>query len=154
MRRRTQLMRENSMKFKDKATANIRRNYLNLRNQILEEKYGHVDQISLSSNNHARISKTNSKAPSIDSASLNYEWKEKRSLYGFNSNIATALNPKHSSIYSSKESLNSNSTALTNSTQNKSKSNIEETFAFAGVHHIFDNHKGAGFIYLKKITLN
>ena len=79
----------------------------------------------------------------------------------FNSNVATALNPKQSSIYSSKESLNSisnnnsssalNSAAFVARTKSNSLNNsdaIEEKYAFAGVHHIFDNHKGAG-----KITL-
>lgn len=46
MRRRTQLLRENAMKFRDeKNIANLRRNYLNLRTQVLENKYGDVDKM-------------------------------------------------------------------------------------------------------------
>ena len=46
MRRRTQLLRDNAMKFReDKEIVNLRRQYLNLRNQILEKKYGNVDQV-------------------------------------------------------------------------------------------------------------
>ena len=46
MRRRTQLLRDNAMKFReDKEIINLRRQYLNLRNQILEKKYGNVDQM-------------------------------------------------------------------------------------------------------------
>ena len=44
MRRRTQLLRENAMKYRDKDTANTRRSYLHLRTQILEQKYGPLDQ--------------------------------------------------------------------------------------------------------------
>lgn len=47
MRRRTQLLRENAMKHtKDHANlTEIRRNYLSIRNQILEKKFGNLDQM-------------------------------------------------------------------------------------------------------------
>ena len=46
MRRRTQLLRENAMRHKDQANLNeIRRNYLSIRNQILEKKFGNLDQM-------------------------------------------------------------------------------------------------------------
>ena len=92
-----------------------------------------------------------SKTGSIDSNSLNNDWKDlTKRLYGLNSNISMALNPKHTSssfIYSSKESLTSITTTTNPSTNsiNKMKTNtLEETYSFAGVHHIFNNHKGAG----------
>ena len=44
MRRTKQLLRENAAKNKDKDISNIRRNYLFIRNQILEQKYGPLDQ--------------------------------------------------------------------------------------------------------------
>lgn len=44
MRRRTQLLRENSMKYSNE-NKQIRRTYLNLRNQILERKYGQFDSM-------------------------------------------------------------------------------------------------------------
>ena len=67
--------------------------------------------------------------------------------YGGASNIMTALNPQQSSsfMYSSKESLN-NSGNNSNSKQN-SRSNtlnsIDHTYSTAGVHHVFEAHKGA-----------
>ena len=168
MRRRTQLMRENSSKHKDDdEITSIRRNYLHIRTQILEKKYGPLD--SSLTNSSRRTSKANSKAPSIDSQSLNLDWRDnqsnnKRMFNYVNSNVATALNPlnKYSSIYSSKESLNSvNNTNNNNNNSSaslgasgvmsksklntfNSSSNIEEQYAFAGVHHIFDNHRGTG----------
>ena len=183
MRRRTQLMRENASKNKDDPEmTSIRRQYLHIRTQILEQKYGPLD--SSLTNSSRRTSKANSKAPSIDSQSLNLDWRDNLSqnkrMYNYvNSNVATALNPapKYSSIYSSKESLtslnaNNNShmfvggasgavggggssggASSSNLAVQQSKSrltsfnsagNIEEQYAFAGVHHIFDNHRGAG----------
>ena len=101
-----------------------------------------------------KTSKGNSKAPSIDSQSLNYDMLNKHRYYSFNnsSNIATALNPKHSSIYSSKESLNSLNTTPNAFTKVKStasfsnnSNSLDDSYAMAGVHHIFENnHKGAG----------
>lgn len=45
MRRRTQLLRENAMKSNEKVNvADIRRNYLTIRTQILEKKFGNLDQ--------------------------------------------------------------------------------------------------------------
>lgn len=39
-------MRENQMKYKENdLSSNIRKNYLNWRNQILENKYGQIDQM-------------------------------------------------------------------------------------------------------------
>ena len=175
MRRRTQLMRENVSKNKeDDEITSIRRNYLHLRTQILEQKYGPLD--SSLTNSSKRTSKNNSKAPSIDSQSLNLDWRDTQSntkrMYSYvNSNVATALAPpnKYSSIYSSKESLNSvnnNSSqagsalggASSSALSSKSKlntcnssTNIEEQYSFAGVHHIFDNHRGAGEKYLFSI---
>ena len=85
----------------------------------------------------------------MDSISLNYEWRENvcRRMMGGQA--------KHSSIYSSKESLTNTSLslALTNqrsrttlSTQSNNSTINDETSAFSGVHHIFDNHKAAGKI--------
>lgn len=46
MRRRTQLLRENAMKTGEKKNVvDIRRNYLSIRNQILEKKFGNLDQM-------------------------------------------------------------------------------------------------------------
>lgn len=46
MRRRTQLLRENGMKYREERDiASLRRLYLNLRTQILENKYGDVDKM-------------------------------------------------------------------------------------------------------------
>jgi hypothetical protein len=43
MRRRTQLMRENAMKYKDTEGTNARRFYLHIRTQILEQKFGPLE---------------------------------------------------------------------------------------------------------------
>ncbi|CAF0943058.1 unnamed protein product [Brachionus calyciflorus] len=135
MRRRTQLMRENSMKFKERDDVQtIRKNYLNLRTQILEAKYGHnLDKTSV---NSFSLNKSKSKAQSVDSMSSNLEWKENftRKLNTFN-NMSNVLNPKNSYLHSSKESLNSNTKSII------SRPNYEETFNCAGVHHVFENHK-------------
>lgn len=98
--------------------------------------------------NNFRSSKSNSKAPSIDSISLNnYNWQESmKRVYANN------LNPK-SSIYSSNSSLNSATTTSAINSQlrnngsiiNKnefSSSSSDTSCSFAGVHHIFNNHKG------------
>ena len=182
MRRRTQLMRESGSKNKDDdEITSVRRNYLHIRTQILQQKYGPLD--SSLTNSSRRTSKANSKAPSIDSQSLNLDWRDTQSntkrMYSYvNSNVATALaaapnQNRYSSIYSSKESLNSvnnnnnshassmggggaSGGALTSKSKLNtctSATNIEEQYSFAGVHHIFDNHRGAGkklfFRYLK-----
>lgn len=44
MRRRTQLLRENAMKYNNE-NKQTRRVYFNLRSQILEKKYGQIDQM-------------------------------------------------------------------------------------------------------------
>lgn len=44
MRRRTQLLRDNVVKYSNE-NKQIRRTYLNLRSQILERKYGMLDQM-------------------------------------------------------------------------------------------------------------
>jgi hypothetical protein len=186
MRRRTQLMRESGSKNKDDdEITSIRRNYLHIRTQILQQKYGPLD--SSLTNSSRRTSKANSKAPSIDSQSLNLDWRDTQSntkrMYNYvNSNVATALaaapnQNKYSSIYSSKESLNSVNNNNNNSSHassmggggasggaltSKSKlntftsaTNIDEQYSFAGVHHIFDNHRGAGIkIILSFLKIN
>lgn len=46
MRRRTQLLRENGMKYREEQNiSDLRQTYLNLRTQILEKKYGDVDKM-------------------------------------------------------------------------------------------------------------
>lgn len=172
MRRRTQLLRENGMKYREERDiASLRRLYLNLRTQILENKYGDVDKMSVQSQTN-RHSRAGSKAPSIDSQSLNLDWRENISkrINGPGSVISAACSTtlfprntnhntgtlqqtnlvKNSSIYSSKESLNSiSNTQQQQQQQNNrmktsvSSTNIEDAFSFAGVYHIFDNHKGA-----------
>lgn len=159
MRRRTQLLRENATKYRqEKEISNLRRSYLNLRKQILENKYGDVDKISNYQGN--RNSRAGSKAPSIDSLSLNLDWRENISkrIYApsttHSAAISTTLHTnqrwpgtnlnKNSSIYSSKESLNnSNSHSSSRLKTSLSNNNIEDAFVFAGVYHIFENHKGA-----------
>lgn len=146
MRRRTQLLRENGMKYREEQNiSDLRQSYLNLRTQILEKKYGDVDKMSMNSFNN-RSSRANSKSVSIDSQSLNYDWRENiskrihgsNSICGVSHSLAPQTNLKNSTIYSSKESLNLN--RLKNSISNN---NMDEEFAFAGVYHIFDNHKSA-----------
>lgn len=44
MRRRTQLLRENAVKYCNE-NKQVRRMYLSLRSQILERKYGQLDQM-------------------------------------------------------------------------------------------------------------
>ncbi len=117
MRRRTQLLRENAMKFREeKDIANLRRTYLHLRTQILENKYGDLDNISLQSQTVRRDSRANSKAPSIDSQSITaQDWREsisKRIYGGSISAGSTTLHPAMktkaiTSIYSSSSSLTS-----------------------------------------------
>lgn len=93
--------------------------------------------------NNYRTSKSNSKAPSIDSISLNnYNWQESmKRVYANN------LNGPKSSIYSSTSSLNSATTtsALNNTLTHQRNKNEphDSTCSFAGVHHIFNNHRGA-----------
>lgn len=113
-----------------------------------------------------RNSRAGSTARSVDSQSLsNYDWRENISkrIYGPTSiaGVSTVLNPiqagtgalsqQHrnqpsSSIYSSKESLNSTNAGANNQRMKNSISatNIEDAFAFAETYHVFDNHKGAG----------
>ena len=68
---------------------------------------------------------------------------------------------QNSSIYSSKESLNSiSNTQQQQQQQNNrmktsvSSTNIEDAFSFAGVYHIFDNHKGAGMFRLIVVIIH
>lgn len=102
---------------------------------------------SVNSSNYRTSNK--SKAPSIDSVSLNnYNWQDSmKRVYGQN---MSNLNPR-SSIYSSTSSLNSTNvttpTTLNGNSHvnkaNKFDSSNESAYSFAGVHHIFNNHKGA-----------
>lgn len=107
----------------------------------------------------------------MDSTSLNFDsWRSnngidsnnKQRLMGYtsfsntgfggnNGGIVNSLgNNKQrtsSSMYSSKESLTSITTTTNPSTNSitKLKTNtVEETYSFAGVHHVFNNHKGSG----------
>lgn len=168
MRRRTQLLKENAMKYREERdVASLRKLYINLRTQILENKYGDVDKMSVNSQTN-RYSRAGSKAPSIDSQSLNLDWRENISkringpgsvaacsttLFSSNYNPSSAHQSnliKNSSIYSSKESLNSINTSHNQQQQHNnrlknsvSSTSIEDAFSFAGVYHVFDNHKGA-----------
>jgi hypothetical protein len=130
MRRRTQLMRESSSKFKDKQDVeDARRAYLNIRTQILGRKCGQLDQISLSS------FKTNKKNQNkFDSISLNSDLNStsnySKRFYGIlntNSNIAHALNPYNNNnssfMYSSRESLNTIPSTSSLKQQNRSLNN-------------------------------
>ena len=173
MKRRNQLMRENAAKFKDKDKVSaIRRAYLNTRTHILEDKYGPLDHQSMRS-------KTSSKAPSIDSTSINldyrdhygaaqkqYQQQQQRTYTSFGAyNSALQSNPRRSSIYSSKESVNSMNAAAaaaasaamvsssvaappsSSSSLSKLKTDaaLSSALSFtAGIHHVFgNNHKAA-----------
>jgi hypothetical protein len=153
MRRRTQLLRENAMKSKDNAVSSeARRNYLHLRNQILEKKYGLVDQNQSGSGKSS--SKANSKALSVDSMSLNYDWRESFGNKKLSMQQAGGSQLRNASIYSSKESLTSNNNNSSNNATGSSISRLkkystssttEDVNSFAGIHHMFDGlHKGAG----------
>lgn len=101
--------------------------------------------------NNSKTSKTHSKAPSIDSNSLNNEsWRGifemNKRMYNGSSNLNPATK-KQSSMYSSKESLTSITTTTNPSTNSLTKlktNTTEEMYSFAGVHHVFNNHTGAG----------
>lgn len=105
--------------------------------------------------NNSKTSKTHSKAPSIDSNSLNNEsWRGilemNKRMYNNTSNITNTLNSaakQHSSMYSSKESLTSITTTTNPSTNSLTKlktNTVEESYSFSGVYHVFNNHTGAG----------
>lgn len=138
LRRRTQIMRENSVKCKDEDTLQKRRDYLNIRTQILEQKFGHTfENSSLNSYSLQNRSKTNNKSSSVDSISLNLEMKDNfsRKLNNF-TNMSNILNPRISNLNLSRESLNSNHKSVNN------KQNYDDIFC-AQVHHVFDNHTGS-----------
>ena len=106
MRRRTQLLRENGMKYREEQNiSDLRQSYLNLRTQILEKKYGDVDKMSMNSFNN-RSSRANSKSVSIDSQSLNYDWRENiskrihgsNSICGVSHSLAPQTNLKNSIV--------------------------------------------------------
>jgi hypothetical protein len=161
MRRRTQLSRENNRSISNDQINNsdIRLNYLHLRKQIMESKYSIVGSLDLQSQRGS--SRTHSKAPSIDSRSLNIDWREnisKRinatpsssSMIGSNysTGIVTnmALNNqqlrtnRQLTRSSSKESLNQNQ--IQNQSVINKNNGSSSFFTMAAVHHIFDNHKG------------
>ena len=145
MRRRTQLLRENAMKFREeREVASLRRAYLSLRTQILESKYGDMDNLSMHSQYNPtgrRDSRATSKAPSVDSQSApGPDWRDSitKRLYASTSAGSTTLHPAMknqpmASVYSSSSSLTSLS---------KAKPAAYES-EFAGVYHIFNNHKAA-----------
>ncbi|RNA10522.1 WD repeat-containing 13 [Brachionus plicatilis] len=135
LRRRAQIMRENSMRSKDEETLQKRREYLNLRTQILEQKFGQTfENSSLSNYSLQNRSRTNNKAASVDSISLNFDIRDNfsRKLNNF-SNMSNILNPRISNLNCSRESLNSNHKSVIN------KQNYDDIFC-AEVHHIFNNH--------------
>jgi hypothetical protein len=176
MRRRTQLLRENAMRSKDNGgvSSEARRNYLHLRNQILEQKYGLIDQNQSGGGGGKSSSKANSKALSVDSMSLNYDWRDslgarKAASMQQQQQTGGGGQLRNASIYSSKESLTSNNnnnncnTAASSSLGGRSKkysisSVIEDVNSFAGIHHMFDGlHKGASTTHkqsIKYIFLN
>ena len=109
----------------------------------------------------------------MDSTSLNFDsWRSSngnnennKRLMGYTSFSSTLGNGSNnlnsfamsankrtsSSMYSSKESLTSITTTTNPSTNSITKlktSTLEETYSFAGVHHVFNNHKGSGIYYL------
>jgi hypothetical protein len=114
MRRRTQLMREYSARMGSRPEVLAeRRVYLNVRAQVLERRYGQPDQASLASGHSGQRGvyvnrPTHQKA---DSVSLSSEFSNYGKRYSSlnqnnnNSNVAAALNPHNSFLYSSKESL-------------------------------------------------
>lgn len=131
-------MRENSMNYREEDILNKRREYLNIRTQILEQKFGQSFEnsslCSYSLQNRPRTSKKNS---SVDSISLNIDMKENfpRKLNTF-SNMSNILNPKISNLNWSRESLNSSHKSIGN------KPNYDDIFS-AQVHHVFKNHSAS-----------
>jgi WD40 repeat protein len=155
MRRRTQLMRESSARHASRPEAIAeRRAYLNIRSQILERKYGQLDQVSVSSQSQKGVyvnNRTYRTSQNADSISLNSDSNyggKQRYAQNF-SNMAAALNPQQSSfLYSSKESLNNHPNTSANSKPNSRSSTLypiddNSTYAQAGVDHVFEAHKGA-----------
>jgi WD40 repeat protein len=149
MRRRTQLMRENSAANASRPeVVATRRNYLNIRNQILERKYGQLDQVSLSSQSQKGVYMNRPNRQHADSISLSSDSNYgKRYMTNNFSNMAAALNPQTSFLYSSKESLNNPNTSASVKANSRSSTlypiDDNSSFAQAGVHHVFEAHKGA-----------
>lgn len=115
-----------------------RREYLNIRAQILEQKFGQsFENSSLSSFSLQNRHKSSKKNSSVDSVSLNIDMKENftRKLNTF-TNMSNILNPKISNLNCSRESLNSNHKSVGN------KPNYDDMFN-AQVHHVFNNHSGS-----------
>lgn len=165
MRRRTQLMRDNSVKNGNKPDVVAqRRDYLQLRSQILERKYGQLDRSSLSgqsiktnannnNNSYSYYKSYNSHGNirnSADSVSLNSDslYGNRMLRYNLSSNMATALNPQHKSsfMYSSKESLglaprsnNNSSKQLLQTVPNSDDS----SYSLASVYHEFETHRAS-----------
>ncbi|XP_013417512.1 WD repeat-containing protein 13-like [Lingula anatina] len=124
IRRRSQLLRENA---KEEHDPLVRKEYLKLRAQLLAERYGTPplsDQGSIKSRSISRNE-------SFDSADMEgrtrrrYQSSSKLSPHG---NILEGVVPTH---------------AAEASRAMAGGKTISENYAFAGMHHIFDQHKSA-----------
>ncbi|CAF1511423.1 unnamed protein product [Adineta steineri] len=131
IRRRSQLLRDNRPSEND---VNIRKHYLKLRSILLASRYGPMVLDSRSNGSHA--SRINSISESADSFA---DWTRKNAALTTNQLLINDI-PETNTIPFSASSLSNVSTASRALAMGRS---LEETYAFSGVHHIFDHHKGS-----------
>ncbi|CAF3536210.1 unnamed protein product [Rotaria socialis] len=131
IRRRSQLLRDNHPTEND---VNIRKQYLRLRSSLLASRYGAnlVDSRSIGS--HA--SRMNSISESADSFA---DWTRRNTTLAVNQILIDDIPETNLTTFST-SSLSNVSMASRALAMGRS---LEETYAFSGVHHIFDHHKGS-----------
>ncbi|XP_067140482.1 WD repeat-containing protein 13-like [Centruroides vittatus] len=129
IRRRSQLLRENA---KEECNHIVRKQYLRLRSQLLSQRYGvSLDQgsirsRSLGARSNSRITLENS--DSFDGRNVSQSENRRMSQKTLVHPIEENLVPTHAAEASR---------AMAGGTT------VAENYAFAGVHHIFDQHKDA-----------
>ncbi|XP_046611005.1 WD repeat-containing protein 13-like isoform X1 [Neodiprion virginianus] len=116
IRRRCQLLRENFPK-----ESEIHMNYLKIRSQLLQRRYGNIAEQSCTS------ASSRSRSTSIRSCSISrlseQEFKMNASNSGFQSPLMNEMGRKQTAF--------------------QARRSIAENYAFVGVHHIFDQHSAA-----------
>lgn len=130
IRRRSQLLRDSRPVEND---VNIRKHYLKLRSLLLASRYGNILFDSRSNGSHA--SRINSISESTDSFA---DWTRRNTAIATNQMLIDNIPETNMATFST-SSLSNVSTTSRALAMGRS---LEETYAFSGVHHIFDHHKG------------
>ncbi|CAF4261065.1 unnamed protein product [Rotaria sp. Silwood2] len=131
IRRRSQLLRDNHPIEND---VNIRKHYLKLRSLLLASRYGANLFDSRSNGSHA--SRMNSISESAGSFA---DWTRRNTTITTNNILIDDIPETHITPFSTSP-LSNVSTASRALAMGRS---LEENYAFSGVHHIFDHHKGS-----------